>query len=281
MRMGDGMKILYSQNVTMNNRLTILSHNINNCYFKKLVFKNDYKITTLKSHWHSEYEIHIVFSGSQFYEIDSKIYKVHENEFIIIPPKLKHKITFTSENLIKYSLTFNSDNVPFNTLYLGKTTENILKSIVFISEEFTSKSTYTNLLIENRIIELFIMLFRAVGYKEINAATQDIIGDDRLELAKKFILDNVERNLSVADVALYCHMSERQLARIFLEEEGTSPAKYINKEKMKKISEYIKNSEFSLQQLSEMFSYNNQYYFNTAFKNHFGMPPNEYRKMFK
>ena len=40
------MKILYRQNVTTSDRLTILSHNIKNCYLKKLVYNNDYKITT-------------------------------------------------------------------------------------------------------------------------------------------------------------------------------------------------------------------------------------------
>lgn len=275
------MKILYRQNVTTSDRLTVLSHNIKNCYLKKLVYNNDYKITTSKSHWHSEYEIHIVFSGCQFYEIDSKIYKVHKNEFIIIPPKLKHKITFTSENLIKYSLTFNSEDMPFDSLHLGKADKNMVNNIVFISEEFKQKSAYANLIIENRIFELFIMLFRTVGYKEVIADIKDTSGDARLDLTKKFISDNIERNLSVREVASYCHMSERQLARIFLEKEGISPAKYINREKMEKIGKYIKSSELSLQQLSEMFSYNNQYYFNTAFKNYFGMPPNEYRKMFK
>lgn len=275
------MKILYRQNGTTGDRLAVLSHNIKNCYLKKLVYNNDYKITTGKSHWHSEYEIHIVFSGCQFYEIDSKIYEVHKNEFIIIPPKVKHKITFTSENLIKYSLTFNSEDMPFDSLYFGKADKNMVNNIVFISEEFKQKSAYANLIIENRIFELFITLFRIVGYKEVNADTKDTSGDDRLDLAKKFISDNIERNLSVSVVASYCHMSERQLSRIFLEKEGISPAKYINREKMEKIGKYIKSSELSLQQLSEMFSYNNQYYFNTAFKNYFGMPPNEYRKMFK
>lgn len=58
--------------------------------------------------------------------------------------------------------------------------------------------------------------------------------DNRFVIASKFILDNIERNLSVADVAFYCHLSPRQLTRIFLDAEGVSPAKYINGKKWKK-----------------------------------------------
>lgn len=50
---------------------------------------------------------------------------------------------------------------------------------------------------------------------------------------------------------------------------------------MEKIGECIKNSDLSLQQISERFSYNNEYYFNRAFKKYFGVPPFAYRKMFR
>ena len=108
-----------------------------------------------------------------------------------------------------------------------------------------------------------------------------LAGDARFEMVKKFISDNVEQNLSVADVASYCHLSARQLTRIFLDKEGISPAKYINSERMKKIGECIKNSDLTLQQISDRFSYNNEYYFNASFKKYFGVPPLTYRKMFR
>ena len=278
--MGDSMKILYKQNSETSIKTASSVLNIQNSYLKEITFKNDHKKTTYKSHYHTEYEIHMIFCGKQCYEIGGVIYDVHENEFILIPPNIKHRVVFASENLLKYSITFNSTDIRCDICYHGMMTETVINSISFISEEFRKKMPTAPFLIRNRILEVLILLFRIIGCHEINTDTEIHIGDTRLELAKKFISDNIEQNLLVTDVASYCHLSTRQLSRLFLDTEGVSPGKYINSEKMKKIGECIRNSDLSLLQISTQFSYNNEYYFNTSFKKYFGMPPSMYRKMF-
>lgn len=275
------MKILYNQNSSINAISTLSTLNIKNCYLKEILYKNDYKKTTHKSHSHTEYEIHMIFQGTQSYNVDGVIFDLNENELIIIPPKIKHRMTFASENLLKYAISFTSDDIFGNSPYHGTITESIINNISFIADEFRQKQAFTFSMIENRVFEIFVFLNRIIGNKKINFIHELQQDNSKLELAKKFITDNIERNLSVTDVALYCHISPRQLTRNFIDNEGISPAKYINTQKMIKISEYIKNSDLSLQQISEKFSYNNEYYFNTAFKKYFGMPPFSYRKMFR
>ncbi len=279
--MGDNMKILYRQNHKNGTKTDLSAHNIKNSYLKEITFKSDYKKTTRKCHCHTEYELHLIFCGKQCYEVGDITYEVHENEFILIPPKTMHRMVFASENLHKYSITFDSAEILGVLCYHGKMTEAIINSIRFISEEFRKKMPSTPLIIENRVLEVLILLFRIIGCEKTTSDVEIKAADNRFVMAKKFISDNIEQNLSVADVAFYCHLSTRQLTRIFLDTEGVSPAKYINNIKMKKIGECIKNSDLSLQQISEQFSYNNEYYFNTAFKKHFGMPPFAYKKMFR
>lgn len=275
------MKILYQQNSEIRAETALSALHIRNGYLKEITFKNDYKKTTLKSHYHTEYEIHMIFCGRQSYEADGVIYDVHENEWILFPPKTKHRMVFASENLLKYSITFHSTDIPGDSCYYGMMTEEVINSIRFIAEEYRRKLPSAPLLIENRVLEVFVLLFRIIGYQETNQYADMLAGDARFEMVKKFISDNVEQNLSVADVASYCHLSARQLTRIFLDKEGISPAKYINSERMKKIGECIKNSDLTLQQISDRFSYNNEYYFNASFKKYFGVPPLTYRKMFR
>lgn len=270
------MKILYKQN---SDNSALLSHNITDCYFKELRYKNDYKIPTYKSHSHTEYEIHIIYCGEQSYEIYGKVYELKENQFVIIPPETKHKIISTSDNMLKYSITFNRDNQNSELPLHGTVNDHIINSINFISEEYKQKLISSLSLIENRVFEVITLLMRIAGYRENNKGVENS-DNHQLNLAKHFISDNIERNLSVGDVASYCHFSSRQLTRIFVESEGISPAKYINNEKMNKISECIKNTDLSLKQISEQFSYNNEHYFNTSFKKHFGITPFAYRKMF-
>lgn len=275
------MKILYKQNPENNAKTGRSVLDIQNAYLKENTYKSDYRKTTLKSHCHTEYEIHMIFCGKQCYEVGDITYEVNENEFILIPPKTMHRMVFASENLQKYSITFDSNDIVAALCYHKAIPETIINSIRFIAEEFRKKSPSSPFIIENRVLEVLTLLFRSIGCETTTPVNEMSAVDNRFVMASKFILDNIEQNLSVADVAFYCHLSTRQLTRIFLDTEGVSPAKYINDIKMKKIGEYIKNSDLSLQQISEQFSYNNEYYFNTAFKKHFGMPPFTYRKMFR
>ena len=280
-KMGDNMKILYKQSSATGDNNALSRLNITSCYLKEIRYESDYKITTLKSHSHTEYEIHMVFCGKQSYEIDGRTYDLHKNEFIIIPPKIKHRSVFATKNMTKCSITFNSDVMLAASPHCGKMTEAVTNGVEFILSEFEHKTLSSSALIENRVFEILILLLRLSGYKEQTVNHEPHLENDHLKLAKKFILDNIEQNLSVADVASYCYLSTRQLTRIFVNAEGIPPAKYISREKMKKISEYIKNSTLSLKQISELFSYNNEFYFNSAFKKYFGIPPLAYRKMFK
>jgi len=263
----------------LNRKSSFKQLGVSNCILKKLTFKNDYKITTNKTHSHIEYEVHMVVSGGQHYETDSGVYNVGKNEFILIPPGTKHKIIFSSADLLKYSITFNSDEL-FPVCF-GEMPQEIMDSLCFISEEFRQKTELSPTLIENRMLEILVILFRKTGYRAEEKSLACETTDERIGIAKSFISDNIEGDLTTADVAAYCHLSVRQLARIFSDYENVTPAKYIFCEKMKRAGEYVKNTDLALRQISERLCFNNEYYFNTAFKKHFGMPPLSYRKMFR
>ena len=265
------MKIICKQNTEI--------FGMKNIYLKELTFKNDYKKTTLKYHYHNDYEIHMIFKGKQCYEISGGLYEAKEQEFILIPPGEKHCMMYASENLLKYPITFSSGILKGICSYHGRIPGTVFQGIEFISEEMKRKTPSAFLLSQNRTVEVITLLLREAGYEEKSIDSEKITDDDKNRLAKKFIADNIEQNLSVKDVATYCHLSERQLTRNFIMTEGISPAKYITAEKMKRVGECVKNTDLSLKQISEKFSFNNEYYFNTAFKKHFGMPPLSYRKM--
>lgn len=274
------MKIIFRQNREACEG-TLYSNNIKSLYLKELDYKSDYKKMTRKNHFHTEYEIHMVIAGSQSYTVGEKSYSVCEKSFIIIPPGVGHCLTFASENLQKYALTFVCDSLPLKAPVSGRLIGAVSDNMDFVLSEQKKKLLASSFLIENRIFETLILLLRECGLKESKEKAPVSTESERLELAKSFIADNIKEPITLSDVASYCHISPRQLSRIFIDGEGLPPAKYINREKMIKIGELLKTSELSLSELSRLFSFGNEYYFNTAFKKHFGVPPSTYRKMFR
>ena len=243
------MKILYKQ--PAGTQQTILG--ISNCYFKQLRQAMDKRVTTLNPHHHTDYEVHILQSGTQAYEIGGTVAELRAGEFLIIPPYVKHRVLSASEDMQKSSLTFYCEYTPGYDHFVGKVTPRVEDDLRFIAEEAASHTGYSALLIGGRVFETVLLLLRLSGYKEqpLAESAEEADEDERLALARRYVLDNVQQNISAGDVAYYCHLSTRQLTRIFQEEEGVSLARYILDEKMKALREDMLIPGLTLREISE------------------------------
>lgn len=275
------MKILYKQNDAG-------KFCISNCYLKYILVDKDFKTITKKVHHHTDHEVHIIQSGSQTYEMNGKEYTISSGEFLIIPPHTKHRLTVSAPDTLKYSITF---NIPQNNAvlplsnsvysYTGTVTPMILDNLQFITDEFRLKRASSFLMIENRVFETVILLFRTAGMKENEQNNNSAAADSRIIIAKQYIDDNVELNLNIADVAKYCYLSSKQLSRLFLKYEDISLADYIKKQRICHAAALLSDDTLSLKDISERLNFNNEHYFNSFIKKHLGMPPGTFRKMLK
>ena len=134
-------------------------------------------------------------------------------------------------------------------------------------------------LIANRLLETIILSLREAGAKEHKIEKSNYDEDSRVTLAKQYINDNIEFNLKISDVAAHCYLSTKQLTRIFNEYEDTPPGEYINKKRIELAQKYLNKDSYSIKQISELLNFTNEYYFNSFFKKHTGLPPGKYRKM--
>lgn len=281
------MKIIYKQRADIQPSSSFRRLGIKNCYLKELDSEKDVEKIIAKPHHHTMYEIHMVFRGKQVYEIGGKQYKVHENEFIIISPLCKHQSIDLSDRTLKYSFTFSVDKTVEGgwiegfdaAFYFGSLPNAVMENIAYIVAEKEKQKLFSSLLIENRALESILLLFRASGLHESPAEKAVSDQDDRLAVAKQYINDNIELKLSVADIAAYCHLSQKQITRLFLKYDGISPSQYINKNRIAAIEKLIVENELTLKEISEKMNFNNEYYFNTYFKKYCGMSPGAYKKM--
>lgn len=269
------MKILYKQ--PKNSQYPILD--ISSCYFKQINYSKLPTPINCKIHHHTEYEIHIVMKGLQTYSICEKDVLLMENMFIVIPPHIKHNAIDMMIDTQKFVFTFETNYVSDYPFFVGTINDTILQNLQFINEEKRNALFYSNEIIGNRIFETILLLLRISGYKEAPYKQNIDEPDDRLILAEKYIADNINQDISVADVAIYCRLSPRHLNRVFIASENIPLSKYIQQVKMQAVKDDIRWSELSMKEISEKYGYNSEYYFNRAFKAFFGMPPGAYRQM--
>lgn len=271
------MKILYKQPERDENS-GLSRFGIRNCYFKKLSIERDRNSITKKNHHHSGFEIHIITSGYQEYKVDESIYMLESGSFLMIYPNVPHIVIASAPHTRKYSITFTRQTDIHPGCFMGTLSERMLDNLAFISNEMLLQKEISSILIENNILEILVSVFRMSGNRENNQIFKQ---DENVtaSLAKRYIDDNIERAPSVADVSEYCHLSTKQLTRIFNRFEEISVGKYIINSRIATIERLLSNKNLSLKQISEIMNFNNEYYFNSFFKKHSGMPPGEYRKM--
>lgn len=85
-------------------------------------------------------------------------------------------------------------------------------------------------------------------------------------------------SVGVAELSEMLHLSERMFRKIFSAETGSSPNAYIQKVRLGKAKEMLKDSSLSIGDVSDALGYSSQFHFCLAFKKAFGLSPSAYRK---
>ncbi len=279
------MKILYRQ---IPDATTLDEYGVSELCFKKLSLQSDSAVISGKAHRHSEFEVHLVTNGCQYYEIEEDTVCVDSGHFLLIAPNVQHRAISFDENTEKYALTFQySSSLPFFDIpnsfsfALQSISNEIIEGLLFSEQELQHKTKLSQRLAENRLFEILTVIFRSVGLQENTETIQNLPTHAMLSLAIRYIDDNIECSPTVHEVANYCHLSERQLARIFLRYESKTLFEFIRMRRIERARELLKDTSLSLFEISEQMSFPSEYYFNQFFKSGYGMPPGAYRKSVK
>lgn len=95
--------------------------------------------------------------------------------------------------------------------------------------------------------------------------------------AMKYIDDHCMERITIGDIAAEVHVSPKYLTNIFCEHAGCSMRDYIIRCKMKAAKSLLKNSLYSVQDVSQLLGYADYYQFSRQFKKQFGISPSFYR----
>lgn len=97
---------------------------------------------------------------------------------------------------------------------------------------------------------------------------------------KNYIDANAYKRLTAASVAQSTGFSVSQLGRIFKAEYSTTVYSYILERKMDIAENLLKNTTFSIKEISNILSFTDEHYFCNIFKRKRNMTPGEYRKRY-
>lgn len=224
--------------------------------------------------------------GEGFYEIEGVRHSIAANQYFIIPSGKQH--------------TYSADaNKPWTIYWIH------FKGSLAVEmfRNFDTPRTISSSL-DSRIsdrIELFEQIFNTLerGYSQQNLqfasgiliyffSTIAFVNEYRaasgqrtgsvVELATHYILENIEKKISVTDLSKVLGYSTSHISLLFKREFGSSPTEYINSLKIRESCRLLDFTPMRINQICPKVGIDDSYYFTRLFTKIMGVSPTEYRR---
>ncbi|MBK8045655.1 MAG: AraC family transcriptional regulator [Anaerolineales bacterium] len=98
-----------------------------------------------------------------------------------------------------------------------------------------------------------------------------------LEPTFAYLVQNLQRSLSLADMANQAGLSESQFSHVFKQQTGHSPLTYFIHLKMQHACSLLTLTQLSIKEIAQEIGYADSYYFSRLFKKIIGVAPSDYR----
>lgn len=128
---------------------------------------------------------------------------------------------------------------------------------------------------------LVMYLKRPGGQSQFSVPMDPPSTTRRMDGLRHHITANIAGRLTVADLAAHAHVSERQLARLFTAELGTTPAAYIESARVEVARHRLETTDATLERIASACGFNTTDTLIRAFRRTLDTTPTEYRNRFR
>ena len=247
-------------------------------------------------HHHDLYEILYIVSGKVIYLVENKKYTLEAGEMVLISPSVLHKlqtiveepcerivITFT-ERYAKLNSTKNTDllkifkiidKTKYHKLSFNNAFKRKFESILDVMQKIMFEDRYgTDVIYNSSFCSLLVLINRE---SESNVSDiHPISFENKLILkAGNYIEQNLNKKITVEDIAQHVSLSASRLHHVFKYETGISILKYINKKRLAKAKELLKTGD-TIISIYNKCGFQDFTSFFRAFKKEYGITPKEF-----
>ncbi len=224
--------------------------------------------------------------GEGWYELDGRRFDVSPNRFFILPPGKPHLYAASEES--PWTIYW----VHFRGRMAGHYAANKTEPQA-VSPGVASRIKDRNELFEEIFSTLNVSLtleslrYSMGAFHHYLSSLVYIRGYRRTDTGKfdapvvqsviHYLAENIEKHLSLQDIADFSGFSPSHLSAMFKEETGHSPISYFNILKVRHACGLLKDTDMTLVQISFKLGISDSFYFSRLFSKIMGMSPKAYR----
>ena len=233
-----------------------------------------------------DYIIIYCVEGKGWLELDNKRWSIRKGDFFMCPPDISHSYGadekdpwtkywthFRGKNAANYiNLLGLSINSP--VLHIGENSK-ILSWLQDIFSVMETGYTHGNLLTATSYLSNILCYINSLSMNEALNREEDMTVDKVVS----YMLDNIDMNLTLEQLACFAKISRYHFVRLFREKTGYTPIDYFIRLKMQKACELLDSSSLKISIISSVLGFSTPYYFSLTFKRIVGQSPLHYREM--
>ncbi len=209
--------------------------------------------------YHEQYYISLfeeMKNGLSIYNFKHFRYEIEANEIDLYYFKRLLEIN-PSRALVKYDPEV-YDNIP--------SLQNFIKKNELLSTDAYIETQGILSILLSRFIEDYKFSKSKIGLK------------NNLSDVLSYVNENIHKNLTVEKMASYCHLNSDYFSRVFYENFGMRPNKYIQSKRIERAQLLLLTTNNSLKEIAEKIGIESLSHFSKTFKNITGKTPGSFRK---
>ena len=235
-------------------------------------------------HSHIHYELHVILDGSCQMDIGNKTYSVSKGEALLVPPDEFHCTKTVSEKHGRFTMSFAVPTDAKINLALKNTTKTQLSEFdIGLCKRIISESEERYGFWSERCDALYSLLFldyiHSVSGKEKN--TSDSVfsnNDNRFSVIDDYFEKHLAGECSKTELADNVGLSVRQLGRVLDSKYGMSFRQKLLYARMDRAAWLLRTTDTPVSVICETVGYSSEPSFFKAFRERYGITPNQYRK---
>lgn len=266
---------------------------------KKIFLKTYHSIVkpekrVLREHHHVECELSLIVSGSGIYNVSGTEYSFSAGDMFLFGSDEAHCITDITSSLNILNIHFeprilweHSDcavllniftnrNKNFKNMFLKNDTT-LQTFITDIENEMITQNQGYRIKIQYSLFSALIHIIRTYDYtKSLHPSSPKNEIANKLIDAIAYIDNNLEKNLTLKEIASHACMVETYFSSIFKKFNGISPWKYITIKRVEKAINLIQSTNMTKLEIAEKCGFSTSSNFYKAFFNITGKKPSDY-----
>lgn len=254
--------------------------------FRLFVFEGKDGSYKVSKHWHRSIEIFLVLEGSIDFYIDSRLYRLGREQFILVNSNEVHSIDCPEPN---FTLVLQIPRGLFDTyiedvdhlLFSRSCQKDEALSCLIrrMQKAYEQRQTGYLLQILSDFYQIMYLLVADYRILEVDEETKRQNRNlDRLSKITNYIQVNYREDLTLEGVAHIFGFSPAYLSKMFQKYAGINYKTYVSDLRTKAGYRLLMNTDMPVGEIAMECGFPDSRSFAKAFRRRFGVPPAEYRK---